>query len=97
MKEGRRGTYQRTRDRLPLLRELRAQGKSFREIAPIIGLSVSGVHSICLRYGLKKPRKSPPWKRLPGFPGVLALARARLQQVKSQREEELRQHWQGAA
>lgn len=86
--------YKRTQKLLPRILELRQQGLPYRAIAKRVGMQTSAVHMLCKRYTITAPPKYPLYPR---FPGVLALARARHQQVKRERAKELASYWEGAA
>ena len=54
--------------RRPLIESLRAQGKTWAEIAPLVGASLSALHRFRRRCGIPIRRHRPPRKpRAPGF------------------------------
>lgn len=60
---------------LPVVRRLRAEGATYREIGQAINVSISRAHWICKRYGVKGPVRAPSRIVLPSFPGIIDLAR----------------------
>lgn len=85
--------YRKTRKKLERIRALREdEGLSYRAIAKEVGMGESAVYMLCRRYGITAAPRVPI---LPVFPGVLALARARLQ--KHERNAELARYWRLSA
>jgi hypothetical protein len=80
-----------TAARLATLRQMRAQGMSYSQMAAALGMKLSGVFATCQRYGITD---SPPVVQ--PFPGIVALARRRQRAERVRRAEELKRFW-GAA
>lgn len=79
--------YAKTPAKLARISALRSQGLSYREIGRRVGLTPSGVHNLCQRHGRAAPRVIG--RRLPEFPGVVALAR----QAHERRNEAIAAYW----